>query len=418
MREALGFDARLLTPGMTTRIIFSAAETRSFKRASIVLRHVAAAIVSDDTVQRIVGDVGRELAERRDADPKTIQALAKRPEEPPSLAVVECDGGRARTREPGRGRGVHLSGERGWRETKNACLINAIGKTFEQDPQPEPPACFGDPKHVARIAEAEALSTAKPPAVTPPDDVCESQDNASQDLEDWRPRRRVRTVLSSMQSSRAFGRQMQREARRRRFYEAESKVFLGDGLSWNWSIWNEFFSEFVPVLDFIHPLSYLFLTAKTVFSSSEDDAWSQYLVWMRGCWAGDVRQVLDELKVWQTKIGPASQDAPDTDPRKVIATTINYLNNNRERMKYPEYRKAGFPVTTAWMESLVKEMNYRVKGTEMFWNDPVGAEAILQVRAAALSDDDRLARHLAHRLGSPFTRRPNTPKLPSENCKS
>ena len=36
------------------------------------------------------------------------------------------------------------------------------------------------------------------------------------------------------------------------------------------------------------------------------------------------------------------------------------------------------------MESLVKEMNYRVKGTEMFWNDPEGAEAILQVRAAAL----------------------------------
>ena len=49
-------------------------------------------------------------------------------------------------------------------------------------------------------------------------------------------------------------------------------------------------------------------------------------------------------------------------------------------MKYPEYRQAGLPVTTAWMESLVKEMNYRVKGTEMFWNDPHGAEAILQVQ--------------------------------------
>jgi hypothetical protein len=63
----------------------------------------------------------------------------------------------------------------------------------------------------------------------------------------------------------------------------------------------------------------------------------------------------------------------------VLATTINYLDNNRERMKYPEYRCAGLPVTTAWMESLVKEMNSRVKGTEMFWNDPDGAEAILPV---------------------------------------
>ncbi|HVX11889.1 MAG TPA: hypothetical protein VHC22_11965, partial [Pirellulales bacterium] len=63
-------------------------------------------------------------------------------------------------------------------------------------------------------------------------------------------------------------------------------------------------------------------------------------------------------------------------------------------------------------ESLVKEINYRAKGTEMFWNDPEGAEAILQVRAAALSDDDRLVRHLRNRPGYPFLRRPRVSKLP------
>jgi hypothetical protein len=66
------------------------------------------------------------------------------------------------------------------------------------------------------------------------------------------------------------------------------------------------------------------------------------------------------------------------------------------------------------MESLVKEMNYRVKGTEMFWNDPEGAEAILQVRAASLCDDDRLAKHLMERPGSPFTRRLRPPKFATE----
>ena len=54
------------------------------------------------------------------------------------------------------------------------------------------------------------------------------------------------------------------------------------------------------------------------------------------------------------------------------------------------------------MESLVKEVNYRVKGTEMFWNDPEGAEAILQVRAAALCDDERLAKHLRSRAWVPL----------------
>jgi hypothetical protein len=46
-----------------------------------------------------------------------------------------------------------------------------------------------------------------------------------------------------------------------------------------------------------------------------------------------------------------------------------------------------------------------VKGSEKFWNDPEGAEAILQVRAAALSEDDRLARHIHNRPGHAYRRR-------------
>jgi superfamily I DNA/RNA helicase len=75
-------------------------------------------------------------------------------------------------------------------------------------------------------------------------------------------------------------------------------------------------------------------------------------------------------------------------------------------MKYPEYRKVGLPVSSSLVESLIKEMNYRVKGTEKFWDNPEGAEAILQVRAALLSDDDRLASHIANRPGTPFRRSP------------
>jgi hypothetical protein len=65
------------------------------------------------------------------------------------------------------------------------------------------------------------------------------------------------------------------------------------------------------------------------------------------------------------------------------------------------------------MESLVKEMNDRVKGSEMSWNDPADGEAILQIRAAALSDDDRLTRHIRTRPGDSFTRRPKPRSLPT-----
>jgi len=400
------------------RTTFAAAETRSFKRAALVMKNVGGQPVSAQTIERVVHDVGWELADRRDADPKTAAALAQRPESPPNLAVVECDGGRIRTREPGHGPGVHRTTE-GWRETKNACLIRAQRKTSNDDPQPEPPECFCDPKHVAKIAETEALSVAAPPPASSSEATVEERPDGVSLLgdADWRPKRLVRTVLSSLACSKDFGKQMTREAKRRRFFEAAARAFLGDGLPWNWSIWKQHFPDFTAILDFIHVLSYLFVAAKAVHQDA-DDAWSQYLVWMRGCWQGDVAQVLEELRHWQAKLGEPLKDTPDNDPRQIVASTLTYLSNNQQRMNYPEYRRQGLPVTTAWMESLVKEVNYRVKGTEMFWNNPEGAEAILQVRAAALCDDDRLVKHLRTRPGHPFTRRPKSRKITSEKNKS
>lgn len=414
----MGLDARELTPLLVRRIAVTAADTRSFQRAAIVMKHGGDSGVSAKTIERVVHDVGAELAARRDADPRTDDALARRPEQPPDLAVVECDGGRIRTREPGHGPGVHRTAE-GWRETKNACLIRAARTTSEEDPQPEPPECFRDPKHVAKIAETEALSVA---AAVPDASraVPKDEPTGSEGLvppADWQPRRLVRTVLGSIAGSKDFGEQMAREAKRRRFAEAGAKAFLGDGLAWNWSIWKRHFADFTPILDFIHVLSYLFLTAKAVHASAAD-AWEQYLVWMRGAWGGEGEQVLEELCAWRARLGEPPEGASESDPRMILAKTITYLENNRGRMNYPEYRRAGLPVTTAWMESLVKEMNYRVKGTEMFWNDPEGAEAILQVRAAALCDDERLIEHLQTRPGCPFTRRPKTPKSSGEKIRS
>jgi hypothetical protein len=407
-----------LTPLLVQRITVTAAETRSFQRAAMVVAQVGGQKVSAKTIERVVHDLGAELAGRRDADPKTDDALARRPESPPELAVVECDGGRIRTREPGHGPGVHCSGE-GWRETKNACLIRASRTISEADPQPEPPECFCDPEHVARIAETEALSvaSAQPEGASEPPAPGRPELARPSAAADWRPKRLMRTVLSSIATSDDFGEQMAREAKRRRFAEATARAFLGDGLPWNWSIWRRHFRSFTPILDFVHVLSYLFGAAKAVHEAAAD-AWDQYLVWMRGAWQGEIEQVLEELRAWQAKLGEPPDGASETDLRRVLEKTITYLANNRDRMNYPEYRRAGLPVTTAWMESLVKEMNYRVKGTEMFWNDPEGAEAILQVRAAALSEDERLANHLRTRPGCPFTRRPKSPKLTPQEIRS
>jgi len=388
-REALGLDSRELTPALAQRIVHAAAETRSSQRASLVLKHVGGNEVSPSTVQRVTHQVGLELAELRDEGeaPELVQAPGNAPE----LAVVECDGGRIRTREPGQGRGVH---GQAWRETKNASLLRMTHQAFAEDPEPELPRAFANPQRVAKLAEKEA----------PPDIPTEAPLPLSPEKA-WRPKRLVRTCLSSMAESDTFGRQMQREARQRRFREAPARAFVGDGLPWNWSVWKHYFPDFVPVLDFIHALSYLYAAALAMHGEFSV-AWSCYLGMARACWQGRVADALDELRRWLAPHGLDDQSKlDDNDPRKPIVDAARYLRNNRSRMDYPRYRRLGLPVTSALMESLVKEVNYRVKGTEMFWNDPEGAEAILQVRAAALCDDDRLARYLRTRPGCAHVRR-------------
>ena len=90
---------------------------------------------------------------------------------------------------------------------------------------------------------------------------------------------------------------------------------------------------------------------------------------------------------------------------------MTYLEHNQSRMDHPAYRRQGLPISTSMIESLIKEINYRVKGTEKFWNRPQGAEQILQIRAAALSDDDRLSQWILNRPGSLF-HRASTNKMP------
>jgi hypothetical protein len=123
---------------------------------------------------------------------------------------------------------------------------------------------------------------------------------------------------------------------------------------------------------------------------------------MTQCWQGGVADVIADMEARLAQREPHTGPGklPATDPREVLRRTIGYLRNNQEHMHYPEYRKQGLPVTSSLVESLIKEINYRVKGTEKFWDNPEGAEAILQLRAAVLSDDDRLQTFVLTRPGS------------------
>ena len=384
-----------------------AGQLRSFEQAALAVRVLTKAQISGRHLERLTAEIGSELAQARAE--QVIQyrrrQLAPAVQEVPEVVAVEVDGGRLGTRQPGLGPGVHQAQNK---EDKIACLISLRSAVSETDPQPEPPPSFVDPPRVARLvrqmqgqaaqASPEADSTLDAPLAA----------GASQGGEPWEgsPKKLVRTCLASMANSRAFGPMVAAEAQSRGFYQAKKQAFLGDGSAYNWTIQRGYFPHFVPIADFLHVLCYVYLAAFAV-GAEETQRWSLYLEWLRACWQGRVAEVIAQLVVHQERLGPLREGGPPEEnaPREQVQESLGYLRNNEKRMDYPRYRREGLPVTSSLVESLVGEFNARVKGKDKYWNRTEGAEAILQVRAAVLSEDDRLARHFANRPGNPYRRR-------------
>jgi hypothetical protein len=408
------------------KIVSANAEHKSLGKAQKMLGKLAEIFVSVPLIEDYTSEIGGELAAhlRQQAEAHAAGTLRSEHAEPPRVATVSVDGGRIMTRAEGP-RGVH---QPAWKESKNACLLTMSSETFVEDPHPQLPKCFQQQAYVEQLVrEMHAAATsgsAKNAGNTAENAFCEEDGerpvvaaedgtNAPPDADfalpsehsqkAWHPQRLVRSCLSSLCASDDFGPLVAGEAQRRGFYQAARRAFLGDGQAWNWTLQQRHFRDFVPITDFVHPLGYLYEAAQALASS---DAWQVCLRAAEAVWQGRVAEVLAALRQWQIQHPTAEGEilAPH-EPRAVIARTVTYLTNNESRMNYPEYRRAGLPVTSAMIESLIKEINYRVKGTEKFWNRPTGAEAILQVRAAALDDNDRLSHWILNRPGSPHYRR-------------
>lgn len=414
------------------KIVSANAEHKSTGKAQKMLFKLAEISVSVPLIRDYTAEIGAELNAdlQQQAQAHAAQKLRPQHAEPPGVVTVSVDGGRIMTRAAG-GRGVH---EPVWKETKNACLLTMSSAVSSSDPHPQLPTCFREQVYVEKLVREmhAAAAGATPKGSESPTkqarDEClandlegatedvidlsqsaESVSSATSEKPSWQPQRLVRSCLSSLCCSDDFGPLVAGEAQRRGFYQAPRRAFLGDGQAWNWTLHERHFPDFVAITDFVHPLGYLYEVAQVLAPA---DAWQVCLRAAESVWQGRVGEVLAALREWQDQHPtPAGEKLPAHDPRAIVARTVTYLSNNQSRMNYPAYRQAGLPVSSAMIESLIKEINYRVKGTEKFWNRPKGAEHILQVRAAALDDNDRLSHWILNRPGSPFYRRSTQPPL-------
>ena len=370
---------------LLAKIEYAGANEESFQKAAEALRRLAELPISDRHVERITERLGRQRGDERDARVEQMKAGKLSPvhAQPPQVAAIHLDAGKIQMRAEDGKPGVR---EPHWSDTKVACLLTYTAPAADADPQPDPPKAFLDPPHVMRLCQ-EIQQVRSDPSTRPTAAKAKPKPAAVQPAAQ-RPQRLVRTAVATMQGAEAFGWMVAAEAMQRGFYEAPHRAVLGDGGNWIEPLGQMHFPGWVQVLDFLHLLVHLYAAAAAAYRGRAAEAWRLYEAMLRAAWSGKVASVLAKLQEQAQRLGAPPPEARDDDPRKIVAKTLAYVQNNASRMNYPQYRRKGLPVTSAAVESLIKQLNHRVKGTEKFWLRG-GAEAVLQVRAAYLSDDGR-----------------------------
>jgi hypothetical protein len=396
------------SPGLLKKIEYAGGNARSFEAAAQFLERMAETSISARHVERLTERLGQERSGERD---RAAEAMEKRKlhakyQQAAAVAVVMLDAGKAQFRQEEAGPGVH--GAR-WGDTKVACLQTYSDVGYDHDPQPDPPQVFLDPQRVERLCR-EMERIRGPGGQEPPEEATPAPPprtrRPKKPRRHKRPQRLVRTVVATTAAVEEFGWMVSAEAMERKMYAAPKRAVVGDGGNWIEPLGQMHFAGWLQILDFLHLLVHLFAAARLAYAPNAKAAWKLYERMLRDAWAGNVQAVIDRLASQVSRL--RSDSSAGKDNRRVVELTLAYVQRNRERMDYPHYRRLGLPVSSSLVESLIKQINHRVKGSEQFWNTG-GLEAVLQVRAAYLSEDDRAEAFHQRRPRAPAVGRNRAP---------
>ena len=380
------------SPKILEKIEYAGANAVSFKQAATHMKVLGDLEISGKHIQRITERLGAEREKIRDEEVEAMKAgkLETKILNRPQICAVHVDAGKVQTREDDqKGPGVRGAG---WNDTKVACLISYQGVEYDKDPEPEVPSKLVERETVKQLCKEMATIHGKSqprkedePAKKPVEVKMEAE-GPKQEVVKSEPL--VRTAVATQEKVEAFGWMVAAEAIKRGFYEAVRKALLGDGGNWIEPLGDLHFPGWTQILDFLHLVAHLYGGAQAAFGKDTKEAWEFYKELVRQAWSGEVGSLIKMLEFQSKRIGKPTEKTAKDDPRKIVASTLDYVLKNAKRMNYPQYRQWGLPINSAPVESLIKQFNQRIKGTEKFWQ-PNRVEAILQSRAAYLSRDNR-----------------------------
>ncbi|MEP6935716.1 MAG: ISKra4 family transposase [Nitrospirota bacterium] len=184
------------------------------------------------------------------------------------------------------------------------------------------------------------------------------------------------TYTGAIENAELFGRRFYAEAWERGWDRAKKKVVLGDGAEWIWNIADQHFAGALQIVDIWHAREHLWDVAAKLFPSDEKPrkSWAKKLI--KKLNRGRIEAVVAELRAFPT----SKPELADN-----LRIEAAYFERNRERMRYPKFRKQGLFIGSGVIEAGCKTViGSRLKRSGMFWTVR-GANAIIALRCTRLS---------------------------------
>ena len=327
--EALDVAGTTRSPGLR-RMMARAGSQSTFKDGRDDLRIYAGLTVSAKDVERVAEGIGRQMESWSERERQETLSREDHPEPEKNLPLmyVSYDGtGVPMTREELRGvRGKQPDGTAKTREAKLGCVFTQTRLDEEGYP------------------------------IRDPDST---------------------TFVGAIETAEAFGWRIYGEARRRGLTRSQRVVVLGDGAEWVKNLAEMHFPGAVLIVDLYHARQHVSGLCRILLGDNENMMPRQRRRWWALLDAGQVEKIIVQAR----RRLPA-----DPDLRKAAQVEIHYLEKNKERMRYAEFREQGLFVGSGVVEAGCKTViGTRLKQSGMEWTVR-GANAIITLRCIMKSN--------------------------------
>lgn len=177
--------------------------------------------------------------------------------------------------------------------------------------------------------------------------------------------------LVAFEGPAAFGERMRKWLDGRGLGKCSAHVVTSDGAQWIWDLVETEFPDAVQIVDFYHASEHLMELCR-LLHPEEDGAMARKTFDMR-------RRMLNRngagclIRYFEAN-GPFSPNATE------IYDKLDYFRNNESRMRYGEFKKAGYVIGSGAVEGSCRSLvNQRADLSGQWWH-PRGAVNILRIR--------------------------------------